>query len=137
MSVLELNGRVFDASTTGTLTLTGEGSATTDVTQGLAKVWVQFDGSASGAAARYSFNVSGMTDNGTGDHTVAFNNDMAGAENYTSSGNAGQFSGATFNDVFCFHKTIAAGSIGVQVIDAGGTLRDQTFINCIIHGDLA
>ena len=38
MSVLELNGRVFDASTTGTLTLTGEGgAATTDVTQGLAK----------------------------------------------------------------------------------------------------
>ena len=36
MSVLELNGRIFDASTTGTLTLTGEGgAATTDVTQGL------------------------------------------------------------------------------------------------------
>jgi hypothetical protein len=44
MSVLELNGRVFDASTTGTLTLTGEGgAATTDVTQGLAKVWAQFE----------------------------------------------------------------------------------------------
>ena len=41
MSVLELNGRVFDASTTGTLTLTGEGgAATTDVTQGLAKAWL-------------------------------------------------------------------------------------------------
>ena len=38
MSVLELNGRIFDASTTGTLTLTGEGgAATTDVTQGLNK----------------------------------------------------------------------------------------------------
>ena len=38
MSVLELNGRIFDASTTGTLTLTSEsGAATTDVTQGLAK----------------------------------------------------------------------------------------------------
>ena len=42
MSVLELNGRVFDASTTGTLTLTGEGgAATTDVTQGLAKALVK------------------------------------------------------------------------------------------------
>ena len=41
MSVLELNGRIFDASTTGTLTLTGEGgAATTDVTQGLAKHWI-------------------------------------------------------------------------------------------------
>ena len=45
MSVLELNGRVFDASTTGTLTLTGEGgAATTDVTQGLAKAWLHLDG---------------------------------------------------------------------------------------------
>ena len=44
MSVLELNGRVFDASTTGTLTLTGEGgAATTDVTQGLAKALVTLD----------------------------------------------------------------------------------------------
>lgn len=120
------------------VTVVGEGgTVTTNLQQGLAKVWVQFDGSASGAAARDSFNVSGMTDNSTGNHTVAFNNDMAGAGNYSSSGTAGQFSGATNNNVYISHKDVAAGSLTVQVLQAGETLIDQTFINNIIHGDLA
>ena len=69
MSVLELNGRVFDASTTGTLTLTGEGgAATTDVTQGLAKAWVNLEGTGSGVPARDSFNVASTTDAGTGNY---------------------------------------------------------------------
>ena len=59
------------------ITVRGEGSATTVLNQGLVKVWVNFDGTASGAAARDSFNVSGMTDNGTGDYTITINNNMA------------------------------------------------------------
>ena len=60
MSVLELNGRVFDASTTGTLTLTGEGgAATTDVTQGLAKALVTHDGQEH-IASRASFNLASL-----------------------------------------------------------------------------
>ena len=131
------NGTIaFDTlQTSGQITGTAKSVDTDYVVNGSAKVWSQFDGSSFGL--RDSFNVSGITDNGTGDYTVTFNNDMAGASNYSTSGNAGQFSGAAFNDVFCFHKTIAAGSIGVQVIDAGGTIRDQTYVNCIIHGDLA
>ena len=62
MSVLELNGRIFDASTTGTLTLTGEGgAATTDVTQGLNKAWINLNGTGT-IALRDSLNVSGVTD---------------------------------------------------------------------------
>ena len=51
--------------TAGSITVQGEGSATTNMQQGLAKVWVNYDGTASNAASRDSFNVSGMTDNGT------------------------------------------------------------------------
>ena len=76
MSVLELNGRVFDASTTGTLTLTGEGSATTDVTQGLAKAWGHYEGNET-AALQDSFNMGSITDIGTGRHSVTFTNNMA------------------------------------------------------------
>ena len=66
MSVLELNGRIFDASTTGTLTLTGEGgAATTDVTQGLAKHWININGTGT-IATRDSFNNSSITDVHTG-----------------------------------------------------------------------
>jgi hypothetical protein len=53
-------------------TVTGEGSATTSLQQGLAKSWVNFDGTASGAAARDSFNLSSMTDDGTGAYTITF-----------------------------------------------------------------
>ena len=77
MSVLELNGRIFDASTTGTLTLTGEGgAATTDVTQGLAKSWINFNGTGT-IAARDSFNVTSITDDATGNYRVTIANDMA------------------------------------------------------------
>ena len=77
MSVLELNGRVFDASTTGTLTLTSEGgAATTDVTQGLAKSWINFNGTGT-IAARDSFNVTSITDDATGNYRVTIANDMA------------------------------------------------------------
>ena len=60
-------------------TYISDGGAVTDsnLVQGLIKVWVNYDGSASGAASRDSFNVSGMTDNGTGDYTTSFTNSMA------------------------------------------------------------
>jgi len=87
------------STTGGSINVLGEGtSATTNLQQGLAKAWVNFDGSASGAASRDSFNVSGMTDNGTGDYTITINNDFGNA-NYsavgcciagTGSGNNGQ-----------------------------------------------
>jgi hypothetical protein len=65
------------AGSAGVMTVVGEGgSTTTNLQQGLIKVWVNFDGSASGAAARDSYNVSGMTDNGTGDYTTSFTNAM-------------------------------------------------------------
>ena len=87
------------STTGGSINVLGEGtSATTNLQQGLAKAWVNFDGTASGAAERDSFNVSGMTDHGTGDYTITINNDFGNA-NYsavgcciagTGSGNNGQ-----------------------------------------------
>jgi len=97
-STLKIN-TLTGVTTAGSIAVTGEGnSTTTNLQQGLAKAWVNFDGSASGAASRDSFNVSGMTDNGTGDHTITINNDFGNA-NYsavgcciagTGSGNNGQ-----------------------------------------------
>jgi len=98
MATLKTN-TLTGTTTAGSIAVTGEGnSTTTNLQQGLAKAWVNFDGSASGAASRDSFNVSGMTDNGTGDHTITINNDFGNA-NYsavgcciagTGSGNNGQ-----------------------------------------------
>ena len=80
-STLKLN-TLTGASTAGSISVTGEGnSTTTNLQQGLGKVWANVDSS---TAARDSFNVSSLTDNSAGNTTVNINNDMGNA-NYTGS----------------------------------------------------
>ena len=65
-------------TTAGSISVTGEGnSTTTNLQQGLCKSWCNFDGQASGAAARDSFNVGSVTDHGTGQYTVNFATNMS------------------------------------------------------------
>ena len=51
------------------------------VAQGTARAWVNFNGAGT-VAIRASFNVSSITENGTGDYTVNFTNAMVDA-NYS------------------------------------------------------
>ena len=63
--------------TSGQVTIRGEGSATTtNLQQGLCKCWIRFNGTGT-IATDDSFNVSGITDEGTGSYTVTINNHMA------------------------------------------------------------
>ncbi len=57
------------------------------VVDGSAKAWVNFNGTGT-VAIRRAFNVSSITDNGTGDYTVNFTNAMVDA-NYASTSYAG------------------------------------------------
>jgi len=50
-----------------------------DQASGLAKAWVNFNGTGT-VAIRASFNVSSITDNGTGDYTVNFTTAMVDAD---------------------------------------------------------
>jgi len=69
-------------STIKTTTLsTLDGTATVPVNtvvNGSAKAWVNFNGTGT-VAIRASFNVTSITDNGTGDYTVNFTNALADA----------------------------------------------------------
>lgn len=59
--------------------LAGSKTVPTDtVVDGSAKAWVNFNGTGT-VAIRASFNVSSITDNGTGDYTVNFTNALADA----------------------------------------------------------
>jgi hypothetical protein len=58
---------------------------------GLAKAWVNFNGTGT-VAIRASLNVTSITDNGTGDYTVNFTNAMADA-NYSIGTSAGYMNG--------------------------------------------
>jgi hypothetical protein len=60
--------------------------ATQNGMTGIAKAWVSFNGSGT-VAILSSFNVSSITDNGTGDYTINFTTAMANA-NYAMVGSA-------------------------------------------------
>ena len=57
----------------------GNNSTPEQVAQGRAKFWVTFEGDSSGTnkTINDSFNVSTVTDNGTGDYTINFTNNLS------------------------------------------------------------
>ncbi len=114
------------------------GAVTQNTVEGLAKVWVNFDGSASGATARDSLNVSTMTDRGAGQFTITFATVM-GNTNYNSvasatvgaSNNYNRMAGAASNATnFSYLNTFAqSGSSSI--------LSDAAYTSATFHGDLA
>ena len=81
LKVDKLQGR----TTAGSITVTGEGtSAETNLQQGLVKIWVDLDGTGT-IAIDDSLNCASATDNGTGDYTVAYTNNMA-SDTYSPTG---------------------------------------------------
>ena len=90
------------STTGGSINVLGEGtSATTNLQQGLVKAWCKFNGEAGSIANDDSFNVSGLTDNGTGDYTVAINNDMAN-DDYAITCNGSDQVFSIYNIFLCF-----------------------------------
>jgi hypothetical protein len=88
------------SSTLGTAKITtladSAGSNTStpaEIASGRAKAWVNFNGTGT-VAIRASYNVSSITDNGTGDYTVNFTSALADA-NYSAVA-GGNCTGATF-----------------------------------------
>jgi len=86
----------------------GNSLTTAQIYNGAAKAWVNFDGTGT-VAIRASYNVSSITDNGTGDYTVNFTTALADA-NYSVAG-AGRY--ADFS---------IAGAMRVVSIASTGTL---------------
>ena len=137
MSVLELNGRIFDASTTGTLTLTSDGGATTtDVTQGLGKAWVNWNGTST-AAVRDSLNHASLTDNGTGDYTLGITSAMSNVD-YCRSGMTGKAANSQQVISQAENSTAATTTVARYVIAYANTsLEDPDYAGVLLHGDLA
>ena len=66
---------ITGVTTAGSITIQGEGSATTNLQQGICKAWYDVDGSGT-AAINDSLNGSSLTDHGTGDFTITRTNPM-------------------------------------------------------------
>ena len=80
----KIKTNVFEGQTTaGSITVQSEGTATTNLQQGLTKVWCKFD-QINSNTTRDSFNVSSVTDVNTGRHAPNFTNNMNGTNTYSA-----------------------------------------------------
>ena len=112
-------------------TVTGEGSATTSLQQGLCKVWADTN---AGATASTSFNLASITDNGTGDYTFTITNDINSADYSHPIDPARGTGDATLSTNI---HTKAAGSLRVETCRDDSTKTDCANVSLSIFGDLA
>ena len=122
------------STTGGSINVLSEGtSVTTNLQQGLAKVWTNFNGTGT-IAIRDSFNTSSLTDNSTGNHLVNINNDMSN-DDYSAT----QSTEAENGNIAAIiaESTTLTGSFGFYVYTHAGSLDDSNINTVTIHGDLA
>lgn len=114
----------------------GNNSSTpNEVAQGRAKVWIFFKGTGT-VAIRDDFNVSSLTDNGTGDYTLTFTNAMANT-NYCTLGTSNYERVLNSGRLFTSPRTPQTGSIRVQLLGDSGSsvLLDSEDVSVAIFGD--
>ena len=122
----------FVGTAAGTMTVVGEGGTThTNLQQGLVKAWCKFDGEASSIANDDSFNVSGLTDHGTGQYTVAIDNDMAN-DDYAHTCNGSEQVMSPLNS-----GNTLAGSVRIYSKNLSDSFIDAQEVSLQITGDLA
>jgi hypothetical protein len=128
-SILRVN-TLTDASSNNSI-------ATSFVAGGSAKAWVNFDGSASGAASRDTLNVSSMADRGTGLATMSLTSAM-GNSNYAGAtscmGTNGDDDGRNYIAV-AMPKD--ADEVYVNQFTTAGSAADAGYVAAHIMGDLA
>jgi len=113
----------------GDVTITSEGgSATMQLQQGVAKVWVKFSGTGT-IAVDDSLNVGSLTDHGTGNYQVNFSNNMGNAD-YSDVCNSSNF--MALNGVADTTSGLRVGTYGSSF-----TLADAGRVFSVAQGDLA
>ena len=102
------------------------------VVQGSAKAWVNFNGDGT-VAIRAAFNVTSITDNGTGRYTLNFTNampDVNYAAVFNGNGNQDAFGGG--GRQFAMVRTRATGTVELNAVDDGGAESDPSYIGAAI-----
>lgn len=97
------------------------------------KAWVNFNGTGT-IAIRTSYNVTSLTDNGTGDYTVNFTSSFSSAD-FAALGCAGADS-TSDNNVFVYAKTRATGAVRVATRLTNNTAADMAYVGVVAYGDI-
>ena len=116
-----------------TIQSTGGGAATL-TKQSAAKAWVNLNGTGT-IVARDSFNLSSLTDNGTGDISVNFSSNMSN-DDYSQSGSSSS-GAASGTDTWINAYAWATGYVSVGTNNSSQNLIDRAYVNVNVHGDLA
>ena len=126
----------FEGQTTaGSVTVQGEGTATTNLQQGLAKSWVNFNSS---TVARDSFNISTLDDDGTGDYTAHFTTAFSNDDFSVSTGGANGSASATAYCLSVFDYSTSSVEMESFAVSASSVAKaDRSMNNLKAHGDLA
>ena len=93
---------------------------------GVAKGWVRFDGSATSATSAAGYNISHITDNGTGNYTVFWSTSFSSA-NYAV--------GHSTNLANSRVASVSANSAQVICLDLSGTAADASIVSIFAFGD--
>jgi len=112
----------------------GNASTVDNIQQGIAKAWVNFNGTGT-IAMRDSFNVSSITDNGTGDTTITLTNAMSNT-NYAVTGASGQSSTDPFRILGLYNSfTTTTFRVLSQFHGDAPYGRDSELNCCAVFGD--
>ena len=131
-TTVTVGATILTDGSAGSTTVTAEGgSTTTNLQQGLVKAWCKFDGEAGSIANDDSFNVSGLTDHGTGQYTITIDNDMAN-DDYAHTCNGSEQVMSPLNSGNTF-----AGSVRIYSKNLSDSFIDAQEVSLQITGDLA
>ena len=115
----------------------GEGSATTNLKQGLSKCWCLFEGDGTPAITD-SFNITLTTDNGTGDYTFAITNNMSNVNYCVPCGTVKDTGGQTTNIAVDHDNPPSASVLRMLCVDDyTQAQRDGELQSFNVLGDLA
>ena len=111
-----------------------------EIAQGRAKAWINFNGSGT-ISINDSFNVSSITDNGTGDYSVSYSTAMASVNYCGVGGGKGDNDGSDANKtVTSFKRISSTPATGSSRIVTGfgnnaGTGTDSIVVTWVVFGD--
>ena len=126
--------KVANLQNTGSGAPTVKNSSGTEIGQ-FCKAWVNFNGGRNGSfGIRDDFNVSSVTDLGTGDFDINFTTGMTNT-NYAFVGHANFSRTSGDGRMFVSGRTRTTSKIFVECLGDGGTPYDAEDHDCVIFGD--
>ena len=129
---IDTSGRTTAVLNNDTTYRSDSGAVTQNMVQGLAKCWIDYDTASFGT--NDSFNVTSISDEGTGLGQTNINNDMANGNYSLTQGCRG---GAANGTKIFQNGAKAVGSFQIYTVDRDGGAFDINNTMATVHGDLA